>query len=304
MIENAQAMVLASFAADALALGAHWIYDTDVIDREIGRPDAYRDPQPRFHATKKAGDFTHYGDQALVLLESVAESSGFDLRHFAAKWQDFFADYDGYFDGATKKTLANLEAGASLENAGSTSDDLAGAGRIAPLAYCYRRDPDRLAAAARAQTAFTHNHPHVIESAALFGQIALSALEGTSPRKALTEAKEGLDANGPLVAWLTEGLESAGVETRRAIGGFGQMCEAPAAFPATVHLIAKFEDNLPEALIENVLAGGDSAGRGLLAGMVLGAYQGLSAIPEHWLTELNARDRIMSLIEELDAESK
>jgi hypothetical protein len=47
-----------------------------------------------------------------------------------------------------------------------------------------------------------------------------------------------------------------------------------AAFPATVHLIAKFEDRLEEGMIENVMAGGDSAGRGLLADLVLGAHGG------------------------------
>ena len=33
MTPQTTAMVLASFAADSLALGAHWIYDTDEIDR-------------------------------------------------------------------------------------------------------------------------------------------------------------------------------------------------------------------------------------------------------------------------------
>lgn len=38
-MENTRAMVLASFAADALALSAHWIYDTDKIDKEYGLID-------------------------------------------------------------------------------------------------------------------------------------------------------------------------------------------------------------------------------------------------------------------------
>ena len=46
MTTQATAMVLASFAADSLALGAHWIYDTDEIDRRIGRIENLCKPLP------------------------------------------------------------------------------------------------------------------------------------------------------------------------------------------------------------------------------------------------------------------
>jgi hypothetical protein len=35
-------MVLASFAADSLALGVHWNYDTDKIKKNFGRVDTLR----------------------------------------------------------------------------------------------------------------------------------------------------------------------------------------------------------------------------------------------------------------------
>ena len=77
MKKKADAMVLASFAADALALGAHWIYDTAVIDTELGRVDRLRKPAPdSFHDPKEAGEFTHYGDQTLVLLSSRLRKPG------------------------------------------------------------------------------------------------------------------------------------------------------------------------------------------------------------------------------------
>ena len=41
MKDNPKAMVLASFAADALSLGVHWIYNTNVIDKKWGRVDKY-----------------------------------------------------------------------------------------------------------------------------------------------------------------------------------------------------------------------------------------------------------------------
>ena len=82
MKDNAKAMVLASFVADALALGVHWIYNTNVIDNKWGRVEAYIKPErPTFHPSKDLGEFTHYGDQTLVLLKSIAASSGFDKNN-------------------------------------------------------------------------------------------------------------------------------------------------------------------------------------------------------------------------------
>ena len=78
------------------------------------------------------------------------------------------------------------------------------------------------------------------------------------------------------------------------------MCEIPAAFPATVHLIAKYQDDFEAVLIENIMAGGDSAARGMVTGMVLGAYHGMDMIPERWLDGLNARGQIMTLLDRID----
>ena len=80
----------------------------------------------------------------------------------------------------------------------------------------------------------------------------------------------------------------------------GQMCEIEAAFPSVIHLIARYEENLSQALIANAMAGGDSAGRGLAAGMILGAHLGIEAIPPRWLTELKAYARIVALMNKID----
>ena len=80
----------------------------------------------------------------------------------------------------------------------------------------------------------------------------------------------------------------------------GQMCEIQAAFPCVIHLIAKYEDNLKEGLIENAMAGGDSAGRGLTVGMVLGAHLGIDAIPPKWLSDLKAYRKIVDMLDKID----
>jgi ADP-ribosylglycohydrolase len=57
---------------------------------------------------------------------------------------------------------------------------------------------------------------------------------------------------------------------------------------------------LKDVLVENVMAGGDSAARGMIAGMILGAHNGMAAIPEHWLGEMKAYEKIRQLLEDID----
>jgi ADP-ribosylglycohydrolase len=301
MKEKIKAMVLASFAADALSLGVHWIYNTHVIDKKYGRVEHFLKPQyPTYHPNKDKGEFTHYGDQTMVLLESVAECGGFELSDFAVRWQKLFENYEGYIDGATKGTLANIAAGKSALDCGSGSDDLAGAGRIAPLIYVYHTDPEALIESAKAQTAFTHNNPQVIECASFFSAVALKVLKGATPKAAILQVKEELLFKAPILKWTAKGLESVEQESRQAILNFGQMCETAAAFPGVIHLIAKYENDLRTALVENIMAGGDSAGRGLLVGLVLGAHLGIDAIPQNWLTEMKAYQQIVDRLKKID----
>jgi ADP-ribosylglycohydrolase len=54
----------------------------------------------------------HYGDGALVLLDTMSRNSAFDPRSFGAAFVGTFADehYQGYIDKATRGTIANLRA--------------------------------------------------------------------------------------------------------------------------------------------------------------------------------------------------
>lgn len=169
MGNRAFTMVMASFAADSLALGAHWIYDTKAIEMHLGRVDTLLKPLPNsYHSTKALGDFTHYGDQMFVLLESLAARKSFSSADFSTRWKAFSRNYNGYLDEATQATLAGYESGKDYKDGGSPSDDLAGAARIAPLVYLYSDHLENLAIAARAQTRMTHTNPLTVESAAFF----------------------------------------------------------------------------------------------------------------------------------------
>jgi len=293
MSDNATAMVLASFIGDALALGPHWEYDPEALVRRFGQVAGYTTPDPDgYHGGRKAGELTHYGDQTLILLRSLADRKGFDIDDFAAKWRQRMASYDGYIDGATRMTLKIFDFGESPENSGSNSNDLAGASRVAPLVFTLRHDLPALVEAARAQTKMTHNHAQVIEAAEFFARAAWALLSGKSLDAALDSAAEAGYASAPVERWLALGRESAGEETVAAIGRFGRSCHIDEAMPGVIHLLVRYGDDLRTGLVQNVMAGGDSAARGMLVGMLLGASLGRDALPEEWVGGLAARETI------------
>lgn len=302
MKEKLKAMVMASFLGDSLAMPAHWIYDTMEIDQRFGRVDGLRaPPEGSYHHTKKSGEFTHYGDQTMVLLESLAAESGFSLDKFAEAWKSLFAGYRGYFDHATKTTLQNFAAGKPPAESGSASTDLAGASRIAPLIYAYHGNPTQLIANCRSQTAMTHNSPAVVDSSEWFAKIVLQILAGKGPLAAFSESHQEHPGNtAPFTHWIAEAIENIDKEPRLVIGKFGRSCATEGAFRSVVYLAAKYQANLQEGLIENVMAGGDSAARGLLLGMILGAHNGMPALPQQWLAGLKGTAHIENLLATID----
>lgn len=297
---NARAMVLASFAADSLSLGVHWIYDASKIASEYGRVETFMKPkEDSYHPTKDRGAFTHYGDQQLVLLESVAARSGFDLNDFSKRWQAFFQDYDGYFDAATKGTLRNFSKGRSPHDSGSPSDDLAGASRIAPLVLCYRNDLEELVESAKVQTRMTHRDTLTVRCAEFFARVTWKSLRGTPPVTAITEVTQETFPETIIAEWVEEGLNSKSMDSVSAIGSFGQACHTSVVFPGVIHLISKYENDLREGLIQAVMAGGDNAARGMAVGMILGAYLGPEHLPEPWLTQLKKGKEIQHLVSQI-----
>lgn len=300
MSKKTKGMIFGSFLGDALALGPHWVYNTHVIDKKFGRVQQYFDPLVSYHAGKKKGDFTHYGDQMLMLLEFLVDASGFDPKQFAEAWQSFFGNYEGYRDKATLTTLQNMTAGNNILESGSTSDDLGGAARIAPIVYQNANDLETAIQAARQQTALTHNNPTVLDSATFFVRLAFRALAGEKPLEIIPDLLENQFQDTDIADAVNLGLASQDKDTRTVIAEFGQMCSVEAALPGTIHLVSKYENDFKEALVENVMAGGDSAARGMLVGMVLGAYVGIDALPREWLKTLNARNRIEESLATLD----
>lgn len=301
MTRSAQGMVCGSFVADSLALGAHWIYDTGKIDSSFGRITQLLAPgEGSYHPGKACGSFTHYGDQALHLLNHLQRQGGvFDLEAYAREWQQFMTGYQGYRDRASTATFENLKAGQSARHCGSPSTDLGGAARIAPLIYAYRENPKALAEVVKAQTALTHNSPSALAGARFLAESCIAVLAGASPREAFEQVMAAGVDDPQLAARIASALNQEGGSVRQQVGAFGQACGIGSALPGAVYTIVSSPESFEEAVIETVMAGGESAARGMVVGMVLGAHLGMEAIPDHWLSGLGAQEEITTALDSL-----
>ncbi|MDA3835093.1 MAG: ADP-ribosylglycohydrolase family protein [Spirochaetales bacterium] len=289
--EQRQGLIFGSLAADSLSLGSHWVYNTTAIEKRLGRPSELADPIVKtFHPKRKRGEFTHYGDQAFWLLEFLAETDGYDNQLFFELWKLKMSEYDGYLDHASKETMKNGKA--------SGSDDLGGAGRTAPLACLYHDDPEALVNAAVRQAQLTHGSP-LVQDVARFFSLLLFKADKPMDQAITSVFSAGKWNSDMLKEGVEKGITSTDRETTKTIKEFGQMCGSEKALPSVIHLLVTYPDNYREAMIANTAAGGDSAARGLLAGMILGSRLGFPAIPEEWVEPLVQKKRIETALERI-----
>jgi ADP-ribosylglycohydrolase len=299
MSGNPKTAILAAFVADSLALGVHWVYDTGVIAARHGRVNSLLRPElAPYHRGKEAGDLTHYGDQMLMLLRHVAANGAFDAQAFSSEWRAGMASYSGYMDQASRQTLAGLDRGVPALDAGSSSDDLSGAARLAPLLAVYATRPEALVQTAGLQARLTHNSPLVLASAEVLAKSCILALQGMAPVAALEQAaQESRDFTVPDL--VRRGLAARGMDSQAAVKSFGQSCSTTSGLPGAVQIVARHGQDLATALVENVMAGGDSAARGMFVATLLGSMPG-AVIPEEWLHGLRCRDEALALLERIE----
>ena len=305
--------VWGQFVGDAAALGTHWIYDlTELSARFPGGVFGFEAPAGDYHQSRKPGDQTHYGDGALVLLESIADHGGFDPRAFGNRFVETFgsSDYRGYLDYATLGTLKNYRRFRESNSTGDYdfqqgADDAepATASRLAGLAVRYRRDPN-LPATIESLTRVCQNNRRAIGYMKFHGLFLLELFLGRDVHDALEDAMVRVAPLAPhhsteLRQQTQRARAEAGKDVTEATAEFGQACPLTQSFPSALHAFLRHSDDFKTAVLANLRAGGDSAGRGAMLGSWLGARLGVDAIPREWRTRLTAAPRISAALDKI-----
>ncbi len=271
-------LVLATLAADSHALGSHWVYDADELQNLKIDWEALNTPSVAWHEGKTKGDFTHYGDQIVILDTFLKDKSHFDLDTYMRYWYEKMQTFKGYRDGSIKDTLLNMDNGMA-NPCGSSSGDMSVIGRIVPLLKVSSSQKVFLENTKQFAQA-THNNELVLEAMHFFASLLVEVLEGKRIRQSVEELKENYSER--IQKYIDLGIQSKDEETFTSIATFGSACSVASSFPGTIHILFKYSD-YKEALIQNAKAGGDSSARAMIISYLMVAQDSIEIVPKEWL---------------------
>lgn len=281
MKTNIRNSILASLTADAYALGAHWVYDEEDLKNLPIDWGTLNDAQAIWHKGKVKGDFTHYGDQALYLLEYMSKNKEFDKEDYYSFWKEKMSNYDGYIDGATRNALVEM---------GSQSNDLSICGHIAPLLLHVDSKNDFLKRV-KDFTFITHNSELAHLASQFFAELLWDSKENQDIKINIQTLKSKYSK---LAHWIDEGINSKDIDTFDAIRGFGPACGIDGGFSGVIHLLS-MDDDFKTLMINNSKAGGDSSARFMVVAMILGSQDGFENI-QKWMDNINTIDKIKTYL--------
>lgn len=282
-----------------------------VPTEHLGTPEAIRNAFPNgvWDLAPPPKNSPYDDDAAMTLLlgESLLECKGFDATDVARRWVKWMK-VDGRGIGVTtRRALTLIDRGKEPFEAGRlvrqenprTSAGNGSVMRCVPVALRFRDDLDRLIRISTQQAAITHADERCTWGAAavnlavrelLLGNIyfvdeVLHRLRDRAPR-ALVEAihrvpREGQDDLPVTVAGET---------------GYVVHC-VEIAFWFVTH-----DRTLEDALVYLAQAGGDTDTNAAVAGALLGARYGESALPPRWMDQMIGAQGIAKLAEQLLSE--
>ena len=264
-----------------------------VPTEQLGTAEAIREAFPQgvrdLHPPPKGSPFDGDAAMTLLLAESLVERGDLDAADVAARWVKWMK-VDGRGVGLTTQRALRLiergvepfEAGRQACSAGASASNGA-VMRCIPVALRYHDNVDKLIRVSTQQAAITHADERCTWGAAAVNLAARELLHGNP--HFVEEVLHRLQGAAPRV--LIEAVRRVPWEQESALP-----VAVPNEFGYAVHCVeiafwcAVHQPSLEEALVFLVAAGGDTDTNAAVAGALLGARDGETAIPPRWLDQL------------------
>jgi ADP-ribosylglycohydrolase len=190
----------------------------------------------------------------------------------------------------------------TIEEPINNSKGCGGVMRVAPIGLISRKDSAFEMAVEIA--ALTHGHPSGYLSAGALADIIASIIDGenieTAVEKAILKLKTQ-EQNEECTRILIKAVDLVKSELPdiEAISQLGEGWVGEEALAISVYCALKYQDDFKTAIVTAVNHSGDSDSTGAITGNILGAYLGLSQIPEDWVKNVEMNDIIMQVADDL-----
>lgn len=214
--------------------------------------------------------------------------------------------------GKTVVTILRNDIKGTVENQINDSKGCGGIMRAAPVGLFFDRDGiERICTYGAEIAALTHGHPlGYIPAAALVYiinrityaeenvEIENLIYDCIEQMKRLFEDKPYIDDFIDIIKKAVE-LSKSGFTDEKAISILGEGWVAEETFAIAVYCCLKYPDNFEKAVIASVNHSGDSDSTGSVTGNIMGAMIGYDSIPEKFKTNLELRDVILQIADDL-----
>lgn len=269
MLERAQGCLLGQLAGDSLGSLVEFRTPEDIL-REY--PDGVRELADGGTWNTVAGQPTDDSEMALMLARMLADTGRYD-REEARRAYVFWLE-SGPFD------CGYTVAGGLRGRHNADSQANGAMMRVSPLGiFGANYDLDQVAEWARQDSAITHLHPVCQQANALYAMAIANAVR---------EGCNGQSLYGQIVAWAHDMdvedrlLEAVQTAAKARPADFTRLQGwVLIAFQNALWQLNHAKD-LEQGVIDTVMQGGDTDTNAAIAGALLGAVWGRSAIPSQW----------------------
>jgi len=175
--------------------------------------------------------------------------------------------------------------------------------RVAPVGLFFA-EPEEAFDVGCLAAALTHGHPSGYLSAGCLAAIIAGIVEGRELEEATQQALRILETRPGHQECLTAieaaiDLASSGAPSPEAVESLGEGWVGEQALAISLFCALVSQDDYARAVLLAINHGGDSDSTGAIAGNILGALLGASAIPPRWLDALELRPEIETLAADL-----
>lgn len=239
------------------------------------------------------GEVTDDTQQTLILARALT-ATGLEMDLFAAGMLEWYRSQPKDIGNTTRAALAALAAGTPPLDAGDVAvaergvDGTASNGgvmRCAPVALRFRQEPERLVAASRDSARVTHAEERAVLATVAVNQAIVHLLEGGAVADAPAAAVAGIEH-----VEIRQRVLGAAARRRDDLKAGGFVLETiEAAFWAL-----GTGSDARDIIERGVALGQDADSTGAVAGAMVGAAYGASALPQSWTSRVQFRDELVA----------